>query len=774
MSRRDVAYRVSASVYLVVLLAACVAVFWPVYQNSDFVVMAIGAIGVAAAVAVCGAVWRWSSLVTTLVALIAFLALGVPLAIPGETLWRVLPTWRGLVDLVAGLALSWKQLVTITVPVGSYQALLIPAYVLAFAGTVVTLTVALRSKVPELALVAPLVVFTSAVVLGSETIATPLALTMAVAALSVVWLIWMRRRRRISRLVSLSSEHADGVRRSERSFAAARSVAIAVLAVALALVAAAGVASGLPPVAARTVARSATTPPFDPRNYPSPLSGFRSYLQPAGAGDALFTVQGVGDVRRLSIATMDTYDGVVYTVGASQGDSGAFARIPDTLSVAAASGARARTHTLDITVDGLAGPWLPTFGQLEHISFGGSSPDSLREGFYYNPTTATMAEISTLRSGDSYRITAVATPTKTFAQLVDARPGDAQLPALDVVPARLDDTLHRYEGGSVSAGAKLANALRKLADTGYISHGIGKDVKSLSGHGADRIDSLLTEQPMVGDQEQYAVAAALMARRIGFPARVVLGFAVPQKAGSTVTLTGADVTAWIQVQTAKDGWVDVDPNPQVRPIPQKQPDQPKQISRPQSVVEPPKDNTDHEQNPPPQAHVAQQRDNRMPAWLSILLATLIVFGWVLLVIALVVSPFLAVIAAKWQRRRTRRSPRVLPRGRISGAWREFADMAVDHGYIPPGTATRSEVAKTVGGPRGVLLAAVADRSAFGKAEPTEEDAEQVWRAVDELRRDLDGRTGRWGRLRARISLRSLGGYRGKTRGTDAVSGRRSQ
>ena len=29
---------------------------------------------------------------------------------------------------------------------------------------------------------------------------------------------------------------------------------------------------------------------------------------------------------------------------------------------------------------------------------------------------------------------------------------------------------------------------------------------------------------MLGDGEQYAVAAALMARRIGFPARVVVGY----------------------------------------------------------------------------------------------------------------------------------------------------------------------------------------------------------------------------------------------------------
>jgi hypothetical protein len=278
---------------------------------------------------------------------------------------------------------------------------------------------------------------------------------------------------------------------------------------------------------------------------------------------------------------------------------------------------------------------------------------------------------------------------------------------------------------------------------------------------------------MIGDQEQYAVTAALMARQLGFPARVVLGFTVPQNGiGDSATITGDDITAWIQVQTARNGWVDVDPNPQLRPVPEKKPERPKQITRPQSIVDPPKDPVDREQNPPPQAHVQQEKAPQLPAWLSILLAVMTVLGWVLLVAALALSPFLAVIAAKWRRRRKRRTHRALPRTRISGAWREFADAALDHGYTPPGSATRSEAAQTVGGPRSLLLASVADRSAFGRAEPTDADADQVWRAVEELRRDLDARTTRWGRWRARVSLRSLGGYRGGEGENEPSSGRK--
>ena len=101
--------------------------------------------------------------------------------------------------------------------------------------------------------------------------------------------------------------------------------------------------------------------------------------------------------------------------------------------------------------------------------------------------------------------------------------------------------------------ARVADILKA---EGYISHGVGDDEPaSRSGHSADRITELLTDQRMIGDAEQYAVTAALMARQLGFPARVVFGFA-PEGAGGVARVTGDSVTAWIEVDTAENGWVD--------------------------------------------------------------------------------------------------------------------------------------------------------------------------------------------------------------------------
>ncbi|WP_290471118.1 DUF4129 domain-containing protein, partial [Leifsonia sp. 71-9] len=229
---------------------------------------------------------------------------------------------------------------------------------------------------------------------------------------------------------------------------------------------------------------------------------------------------------------------------------------------------------------------------------------------------------------------------------------------------------------------------------------------------------------------------------------------------ATVTLTGADISAWIEVQTT-DGWVTVDPTPPVRPVPPKQPEQPTEISRPQTNVQPPVDENPQQNDEPPQAQVDTTDQQPPNPLVETLLAILVVVGWTLLILAVLAAPFLAVLAAKWRRRALRRSASTASE-RIVGGWREFADAAVDHGYDPPPAATRVEFAQTIGGTRAAALAKVADRAVYSPTAPTPEEADSVWKAVDELRGQLDRRDTRWKRVLAAVSLRSLG-YRGGRR-----------
>ncbi|WP_020074868.1 transglutaminase-like domain-containing protein [Cryocola sp. 340MFSha3.1] len=761
--------RRSAAV-LIDVLFALVAVtlgawsFWPVYQSPEFVLMLAVTLLAGAAVAAVGWAFRLPSIAVAGLIATVYLGLGVQLAVPSEaTAGGLLPTGAGFVDLVQGTWLSWKQLVTISIPVGSYQALLVPAFLLTLVATVLTVTIALRSSRPELATLPPALLFVAGIVLGSSVSSLPLPLLFALFVVLLSWLIRFRLQRRAASIRSLREQSGLLVesRRERRSTALLTTAGATVM---LITAAAAGIAAAafIPPAGARQVARTAVEQPFDPREYPSPLSGFRSYFEPEHADQAMLTVTGLPADRRLRIATLDTYDGVTYAVGSGDetSASGSFTRVPYRIDQGATKGKRTTTS---VVVRDYRGPWLPGSGQLEQVRFSGEDAQRLAGAFFYNDVTGTGAVTTALRSGDTYTEETVVKPQLTADQLEKVEPGTDSVPRPRVIPDELASVLQKYTAGVDGAGAKLAAALRGLAQDGYISHGVGpKEPASRSGHGADRITELLTDVPMLGDQEQYAVTAALMARQLGFPARVVVGFVAPKDAaGSNLTFVGSDISAWIEVQTTS-GWVTVDPTPPLRPVPPKQPDQPTQISRPQTNVQPPVDENPQRNDEPPQAQVDPSNQPQPNPVLETLLAVLIVVGWTLLILALVASPFLAVLAAKWRRRAIRRSAPTA-RERIVGGWREFADAAVDHGYDPPPAATRVEFADTIGGSRANALAKVADRATFSGIAPTPAEAETVWKAVDELRSQLAKRDTRWKRLLAAVSLRSLG-YRGRRNG----------
>ncbi len=730
------------------------AMLWPIYQSQAFVILAIAAILLGTLIAAAGAAFRWPAWVVFLVTVGVFAISGVPLAVPGKAVAGFLPSIEGLVELFTAVALGWKQLLTITLPVGDYQSLLVPALVLLLSATVIAGSIALRARYGELAAIPPAVVFIVAILFGPDTPTLPITLGLAMLAACVVWASWWRWRRRRA-----------ATRRFAREAGAAEfrlGVEARTLISALVILAVAGTGSVLavaavPVTGERDVLRNAVAQPFDPRDYASPLSGFRRYLRDDAAETTMLEVSGLPAGARIRIATLDSYDGVIYAVGSATVDSasGIFVRLPSAIDRSTLDG---ETVDLVVTVDGYAGVWVPTVGTLADITFLGDGAAGLEDGFAFNDTSGTAADVRGLDTGDSYHLTAVIPDQPSYADLADAVPGSAEVPRITEVPDDLATALDGYVGGvDGAAGARLVAAIDSIRADGFISHGLSDDEPaSRSGHSLDRIAELFSGGRMIGDAEQYAVAAALMADRLGFPARVVFGF-VPENeegTGSTV-VRGSDISAWIEIDTAQYGWVAIDPVPPVRPIPEEEPEEPTPVSRPESIVPPPADRPDPREEQSDSDTTAE--DPVVPDdTLEVLLQVLKVAGLVLLVLAIAASPFLIVIGAKARRRHLRRTaPSTL--ARIRGGWDEFADLVVDHGLAVPTSATRSELAAVVGTLPSRVLAAVVDRAVFAPGEPAAADADRVWTAVGELRSSLDTGKRRRDRMRARVSVRSLGG-----------------
>ena len=737
------------------MLAAAMIPWWPIYESPAFLVAATLAIVAGSGIGLAGARFRWPAWAVVVAVFGAYLTLGVPAAVPSSAIAGVVPTPQGLVELLAGAALSWKQLVTIAVPVGSYQALLVPPFLLALVASTTAVTIALRSRYPAAAIIPPALLLGVGIALGVVHANLAVETGLAFLVTSVAWLV----------RVAIARRHAiTSGRPVEAALADARRVlgASALIAVALVGATAAAVALPSPP---RSVVRSELQPPFEPREHESPLASFRTAFDPETAADEMLEVRGLPPGSGLRVATLDSYDGIVYNVGGPDGTgvSGRFTRVPFRLDQSDVRGIS--TH-IEVRVLGYDDVWVPGIGQLERITFGGERAAELADGFFYNDVTGTAAVQGGLTAGDRYTADSIRpVPPESLAAL---QPGTSVLPPSAGLPDEFVPLLQEWAPASGTYGERLQGMITGLKATGYVSHGTGDDRWSRSGHSLDRIIELAEARPMLGDGEQYAVAAALMAREIGFPARVVVGYLAgsgesPAEAGEAVVFERDDLQAWIEVQAAGGAWVAIDPNPEVRPVPEREPDQPTVVSRPQSALPPPAERTPVDDLDPDPDLTLDQRDDGLEPWVAVLLQVLAVAGLVLLGLAVLVSPFLAIIVAKLRRRRLRRRA-ATPVERIEGGWQEFADTAADYGYPLRQNATRAEQAATVGGLGPLVLASVVDRAVFAPDGPADGNDDRVWDAVDDLQERLGAPRSRRDRLRAAISLNSLSGYAVTRRG----------
>lgn len=751
-------------VLVVAMLAAALIPWWPVYESPAFLVAAGVAIAAGTAIGVVGARLRLASWIVVLSVFAAYLLLGVPSAVPGRAMAGVLPTPAGVVELVAGAALSWKQLVTISVPVGSYQALLVPPFLLALITATAATSIALRSRRPSAAALPPALLLVVGIALGVVHSAFAVEAGIAFLITAVAWLV----------RVSIADRRAvTSGRRVELALTDARRVlgASALVAIAVVGATAASVAVPLPP---RNVVRAELQPPFEPREHDSPLAGFRAAFRDDIADETMIEVRGLPDGAGVRIATLDTYDGIVYSVGGADGasDSGRFTRVPYRLDPSGAGEPTTRIE-IEVEVRGYSEVWVPGIGRLERMSFGGARAEALSESFFYNDVTSTGAVQGGMRPGDRY--TAISVVPVDPRDLGELRPGTSVLPVAPELPEELAQLLDEWAPASDDDGERLRALIEGFHRDGFVSHGVGDDEpSSRSGHSLDRLVELATTRPMVGDGEQYAVAAALMARQIGFPARVVVGYLPGEgrdgeadvasgPADGVTRFASADKQAWIEVQRADGAWIAVDPNPTPREIPEREPDQPTIVSRPQSALPPPAERTPFDELASDPETPPDEPDEDGAAWLHVLFRVLGIAGLVLAGLAVIVSPFLAVIVAKVRRRRLRRrAPDTVER--IEGGWQEFADAAVDYGYAIRPTATRAEQAATVGGLAPLVLASVVDRAVFAPGGPAEGDDLRVWDSVDELRQRLGAPRSFRERVRAAVSLTSLGGYAVTRRG----------
>ena len=608
----------------------------------------------------------------TILALVIAYLLGGALALPNLASAKVFPSLQMVQTLVLGAVTSWRDLLTLAPPANAYAGITVVPYLSAMVCAGLGASIVLRHQRGQLwALLPAGLMFALGALFGGFEAPYGRDSALVGVLVALAWAAWAVNKRHGRGQRGLIALGAGRLRRR------ARLGTLLMLACAMA----AGAVLGPQVTGAnnREVLRSYVTPPLNIAEYQAPLTRLHYWVD-TQKDTTLFTVSGLQNGERIRVATMDAYDGNVMRVGTSDNGEG-FKRVGAQVDTRVLPKG-AKTHNLTFTMVDYQGNWLPGGGQVR--SFTPRKGQGLTQDLFYSANLGALLSTRTLVKGDSYSVNVVSVPTYSDAQLSKRSFGKVANGTDTNVPAVVATRLREFVGNANTPLARVRAMTTKYHDEGYYSD--GSDSMARPGHRTARIDELLEPNYyMVGDDEQYAVAMALMARQAGYPARVVLGFYPEHYSKGTLEVKGTMAHAWVEVNFDGD-WVAFDPTPPrdkklVNPKPQ-----PKPKPRPQVLQAPPPPQEQADLTP----DVSDDRDTKKKHgfdWAHYLLLV----GQGLGVAALVSSPFALILALKAVRGRRRRNRDEL--GSALGAWAELEDWMRDYGIKLPANATRTQMAR---------------------------------------------------------------------------------
>jgi transglutaminase-like putative cysteine protease len=437
------------------------------------------------------------------------------------------------------------------------------------------------------------------------------------------------------------------------------------------------------------------------------------------------------------------YDGLVWTVGSGGAAAAAEFRPVDTRLPPAPADTRDRpTVSAAVDVVDLDGPWLPSPGWPTAVTV--DAPDPLRA----NLRTGTLALAGGVPPGLSYEITALLPPEPSDEELLTRSITSAVMSeeALAGLPPQVRNLAADLLEGQ-DFGWRQVMTVRDAFQGAGAFYDSSANVRP--GHSYFRLAEFLADElRIVGYEEQYAAAAAVILRSAQIPARAVVGYELPAErwTDGTATAVAEDITAWVEVHVEGLGWVAVD----VTPDRSRTPTEEEQGTVFEDVAVP---------NPPPPPPIPpnvevltdedeeeeEVTDDSVPdstpgaegaGWGA---GRAVAAGAGALILLFVVLGG-TVVLAKLTRRRTRRSaPETADR--VAGAWLELADRCMEAQVPLQQQATPKEAARAylatepsataVGGDLLALVDEV-DRAAYHRDPPRDEQADQAWKYCDRV------------------------------------------
>lgn len=282
-----------------------------------------------------------------------------------------------------------------------------------------------------------------------------------------------------------------------------------------------------------------------------------------------------------------------------------------------------------------------------------------------------------------------------------------------------------------------------LAD--FLGQHYAFDAEAPSGHDLPALGFFLGSPVNAGGQrgtsEQFAAAYAVLARLVGLPSRVVVGFDVPSGAS---TVTAAQGLAWPEIAFDGVGWVRFDPMPAAGAVPTPPEDTLEQME--EETPSPEEDsggggeaedyNDESLEQDGDFNEEAGQGESGIPRWVWYAAA------------ALLLACVPLVLKARRALRRRRRLTRGSPAERVAGAWAEVLAAASRAGVKVPAHANAEEATARLAvleAPIGVLPRLV-NAAAFAPGAVSEEDARAAAAIAEAYPRSIRHQVKRWKRL----------------------------
>ena len=373
--------------------------------------------------------------------------------------------------------------------------------------------------------------------------------------------------------------------------------------------------------------------------------------------------------------------------------------------------------------------WLPTASQVTRINAG---PD-----WRYDTTTrdfiAAEDDVTTARRTYSY--TGVTLEHDADAMNAAVSGAGAVRSIFTETPSSLNNEIRRLAASVTAEAPTRYQKAQALQDFFRVNGGFRYDVRqaeSLGDSSADLLAFLDEEDGRVGYCEQFAAAMAIMARTLGIPSRVAVGFLQPRRADNgSWEYSAWDLHAWPELYFPGSGWVRFEPTPPDRAsdVPAYTTAEFEAASESASPNAPRSEELLPERGETPEEEAAAEDGGGSTVpWAAIVLG-LLGLGIVTL---LLLTPRLL--------RRSRRDRHLA--GGVEGLWAELRATAVDLGHAWPYGRSPRRTGEWVGS----LLAAPAtgehraDRPAHGR-DRAPEAAQALDRLVSALERSRYSRAG---------------------------------